>query len=245
MVFSSCTDISASDILLQVFCGRESAENSVEFGRARWNPEGVAVNVKICGITNLSDAIIGVEAGADALGFIFYPKSPRYISFENAARIIRELPAGILKVGVFVNASREDVLAAQQECQLSVLQFHGDEIPEFCAGFTGQTWKAFRVNGREILNHLAAYRTTAWLLDAWSPAMPGGTGERFDWDLAVEAQKAGQPIILAGGLTPENVKSAVQRVRPMGVDVSSGVEVAPGKKDSAKVRAFVSAAKQG
>ena len=203
----------------------------------------MAVKVKICGITNLPDAVVAVEAGADALGFIFYPKSPRYISFENAARIIRELPARILKVGVFVNASREDVLAAQQECQLSVLQFHGEETPEFCADFTGQIWKAFRVTGPETLNRLSAYRTTAWLLDAWSPAMPGGTGERFDWDLAVEAQKAGRPIILAGGLTPENVMSAVQRVHPMGVDVSSGVEIAPGKKDPAKVKAFVAAAK--
>lgn len=203
------------------------------------------MNVKICGITNLSDAMTAVEAGADALGFIFYPKSPRYIAFQNAARIIRELPARILKVGVFVNAPREDVLAAQQECQLSVLQFHGEETPEFCAGFTGQTWKAFRVNGPETLNRLVCYRTTAWLLDAWSPAMPGGTGERFDWDLAVEAQKAGRPIILAGGLTPENVTSAVQHVRPMAVDVSSGVEMAPGKKDSAKVKEFVSAAKRG
>jgi len=201
------------------------------------------VKVKICGITNLSDAMVAVEAGADALGFIFYPKSPRYISFESAARITQELPASIQRVGVFVNASREDVLAAQKECSLSVLQFHGDETPEFCSDFTGQTWKAFRVNGPETLNRLAAYRTTAWLLDAWSPAMPGGTGERFDWELAVEAQKAGRPIILAGGLTPENVMSAVQRVRPLGVDVSSGVEIAPGKKEPAKVKAFVAAAK--
>ncbi len=201
------------------------------------------MNVKICGITNLPDAMVAVEAGADALGFIFYPKSPRYISFENAARIIRELPAKILKVGVFVDAPREDVLTAQQQCQLSVLQFHGEESPEFCEGFTGQTWKAFRVNGPETLRRLAAYHTTAWLLDAWSPAMPGGTGERFDWDHAVEAQKAGRPIILAGGLTPDNVADAVQRVRPMGVDVSSGVETAPGKKDPLKVRAFLSAAK--
>ena len=203
------------------------------------------MKVKICGITNLPDAVVAVEAGADALGFIFYPKSPRYISFENAALITRELPASILKVGVFVNASREDVLAAQQQCQLSVLQFHGEETPEYCAGFTSQTWKAFRVIGPETLNRLGAYRTTAWLLDAWSPAMPGGTGERFDWDLAVEAQKGGRPIILAGGLTPENVMSAVQRVRPLGVDVSSGVEMAPGKKDPVKVKVFVSAAKQG
>lgn len=189
--------------------------------------------------------MIAIESGADALGFIFYPKSPRYISFENAAHIICELPATTLKVGVFVNASREDVLRAQQLCQLSVLQFHGEETPEFCDGFTGQTWKAFRVNGPEMLNRLAAYRTTAWLLDAWSPAMPGGTGERFDWDLAVQAQKQGRPIILAGGLTPENVLSAVQHVCPHAVDVSSGVELSPGKKDPAKVRAFVSAAKRG
>ena len=201
------------------------------------------MKVKICGITNLVDAVVSVEAGADALGFIFYPKSPRYISFESAARIIREIPGRILKVGVFVNAPREDVLAAQEECQLSVLQFHGEETPEFCADFTGQNWKAFRVNGPETLKRLPAYRTTAWLLDAWSPAMPGGTGERFDWDLAVEAQKAGRPVILAGGLTPENVMSAVQRVRPMGVDVSSGVELAPGRKEQAKVKAFVAAAK--
>ena len=189
--------------------------------------------------------MVAVEAGADALGFIFCPKSPRYISFEDAAHIIRELPTKILKVGVFVNAPHEDILTAQRQCQLSVLQFHGEERPEFCEGFTGQTWKAFRVNGPETLNRLAAYHTTAWLLDAWSPAMPGGTGERFDWDLAVEAKKAGRPIILAGGLTPENVMSAVQQVRPLGVDVSSGVETAPGKKDVLKVRAFVSAAKRG
>jgi phosphoribosylanthranilate isomerase len=203
----------------------------------------VAVTVKICGITNLADAVTAVEAGADALGFIFYPQSKRCISVSTAASIIREVPAPILKVGVFVNVTREEALATQSGCGLTVLQFHGDEPPEYCAGFNGVTWKAFRVEGVETLRRLPTYNTSAWLLDAWSPAMPGGTGERFDWDLALEAQDAGRPIILAGGLTPENVAGGIQRVRPWGVDVSSGVELSPGRKDAAKVKAFIQAAK--
>jgi len=199
--------------------------------------------VKICGITNLTDAQVAVEARADALGFVFYEKSPRHMTIPAAATIAKQLPGYVMRVGVFVNALKAEVLRAIGECGLNLLQFHGDEPPEYCLQFGLMSMKAFRVRDAGTLKELKGYRTNAWLLDAYAPETVGGSGEKFNWDLAVEAQKFGKPIFLAGGLTPENVAEAIRKVRPFGVDVSSGVEISPGKKDPAKVRAFINAAK--
>lgn len=199
--------------------------------------------VKICGITNLADAQAAVEAGADALGFNFYEKSPRFIPLKTAAEISKQLPPFVMRVGVFVNAPADFVLRAIAEAGLTMLQFHGDEPPEFCAQFGLMSMKAFRIRDESSLAELPKYTTDAYLLDAYSAEARGGTGEKFNWELAVEAQKFGKPIFLAGGLTPENVADAVRKVQPFGVDVSSGVESAPGKKDQAKVKAFIHAAK--
>jgi phosphoribosylanthranilate isomerase len=200
--------------------------------------------VKICGITNLADAQAAVEAGADALGFNFYEKSPRYVSLKTAAAISKQLPPFVMRVGVFVSAPEEFVLRAIVECNLTMLQFHGDEPPEFCTQFGLMSMKAFRIRDEKSLAELPNYQTDAYLLDAYSAEARGGTGEKFNWDLAVEAQKFGKPIFLAGGLTPENVADAVRKVRPFAVDVSSGVEKTPGKKDGAKIRAFIAAVRK-
>jgi phosphoribosylanthranilate isomerase len=203
----------------------------------------MAVIVKICGITNVADGLAASEAGADALGFVFYDQSPRHVSVETAASIIHQLPQLVMKVGVFVNAPEDLVVAATRECGLNLLQFHGDESPEYCLQFGLMSMKAFRVRDAASLEQLQHYPTEAWLLDAYTPDRHGGTGEKFNWDLALEARKLGRPIFLAGGLTPENVASAVRQAQPYGVDVSSGVELAPGRKDHVKVRAFIQAAK--
>jgi phosphoribosylanthranilate isomerase len=203
----------------------------------------MSVKVKICGLTNTADARAAAEAGADLVGLMFYERSPRYVSLETAGEIVSQLPPFVSRVGVFVNPTGEFVTEAIGRCGLNLLQFHGDEPPEFCTQFGVMSMKAFRVRDAESLKLLPAYPTDAWLLDAFTPGQLGGTGERFDWELAVEAQEFGRPIFLAGGLTPENVGEAVRRVRPFGVDVSSGVESAPGQKDAAKVRAFIAAAK--
>jgi len=197
--------------------------------------------VKICGITNTADAQAAVDAGADALGFIFYGKSPRYVELKDAAAISSTLAPFIMRVGVFVNAPEDFVFSAIRECGLTLLQFHGDEGPEYCGQFGLMNMKAFRVHGPETLERIPEYGTDAYLLDAFSSTTLGGTGEKFNWDLAVEAQKFGRPIFLAGGLTAENVAGAIRKVRPFGVDVSSGVEKTPGKKDHDKMKAFVNA----
>jgi phosphoribosylanthranilate isomerase len=206
----------------------------------------MTVKVKICGITNLADGTAAAEAGADALGFVFYEASPRCVTVEAAARIIRALPPFVIKVGVFVNAPADEVLHTARECGLSLLQFHGDEPPDYCTQFGVMSMKAFRIRDAQSLGILHEYATDAWLLDAYAEGLPGGTGERFNWDLAVAAREQAQerPVFLAGGLTPENVGDAVRRVAPYGVDVSSGVEAAPGQKDQAKVKAFIRAAKE-
>jgi phosphoribosylanthranilate isomerase len=197
--------------------------------------------VKICGITSVADALAAAGAGADMIGLMFYEGSPRHITLEQAAEIARALPPFVLRVGVFVNPDEELVTRAIAECGLNLLQFHGDEPPEFCTQFGVMSMKALRVRDAESLKPLEDYHTDAFLLDAYSKSGLGGTGEKFNWDLAVAAQKLGKPIFLAGGLTPENVADAVRQVQPFAVDVSSGVESAPGKKDPAKMRAFVEA----
>jgi phosphoribosylanthranilate isomerase len=199
--------------------------------------------VKICGVTNVADAQAAAEAGADMIGLNFYEKSPRYVSLKAAAAISKQLPPFVMRVGVFVNPEEALVTRAIGECNLSLLQFHGDESSDFCTQFSLMSMKALRVRDAESMNELANFRTDAFLLDAHSKSGLGGTGEQFNWDLAVEAQKFGKPIFLAGGLTPENVAEAVRKVRPFAVDVSSGVEISPGKKNHAKMKAFIAAAK--
>jgi phosphoribosylanthranilate isomerase len=203
----------------------------------------MSVKVKICGITNVADALAAAEAGADMIGLMFAEKSPRLISLATAVEIHRALPPFVLRVGVFVNPPEDLVMRALGDCGLSLLQFHGDETSEFCTQFGAMSLKAFRIQDAESLAALENYHTDAFLLDAHSKNGLGGTGETFNWNLAVAAQKFGKPIFLAGGLTPSNVAEAVRQVQPFAVDVSSGVESAPGKKDVAKVRAFIAAAK--
>ncbi len=201
------------------------------------------VRIKICGLTRVADVVAAVESGADLVGLMFHPASPRAVTLERAAEISRALPREVMRVGVFVNPEAEAVTQAIAACGLTMLQFHGEESPEFCLQFGLMSMKAFRVRDAASLAELPRFPTAAWLLDAWSPAAHGGTGERFNWDLAVRARELGRPIFLAGGLTPANVADAVRQVRPFGVDVSSGVESAPGLKDAAKMRAFIAAAK--
>jgi phosphoribosylanthranilate isomerase len=200
--------------------------------------------VKICGITSLQDGLTAADAGADALGFVFYEPSPRFVGIKAATAIIRQLPQFVLKVGVFVNAPQDLVMRAIGDCGLNVLQFHGDEPPEYCVQFGLMSVKAFRIKDGTSLFELEKYPTDAWLLDAFTAESPGGSGQTFNWELAVEAKRWGRPIFLAGGLTPENVGAAVRQVQPFAVDVSSGVEAAPGKKDPSKVREFIRAAKE-
>jgi len=206
----------------------------------------MAVKVKICGITNPADARLAVEAGADALGFVFWPKSPRNLSPSAARAIIKGLPPFVLTVGVFVNEDVGRIKETAAQAGLSCVQLHGDETPARAVDVVEMACprviKAFRVaEGFDIIS-LDAYSVQACLLDAYKPGVPGGTGETFDWGTAVEAAKRNR-IILSGGLTPDNVGQAVDMVRPYAVDVSSGVEAAPGIKDAAKVRRFIEAAK--
>ena len=198
--------------------------------------------VKICGITNLDDALAAVDAGADALGFVFFEKSPRNVNPMQASAIIAKLPPFVQTVGLFVNEEAERVNWTADFCGLDVIQLHGDEEPDYCPEIRRRVIKAFRVKDAASLVSLQRYRVAGILLDAWSPAAPGGTGETFNWGLAKDAAECGR-LILAGGLTPDNVRGAVEQVKPYAVDVSSGVEAAPGKKDRDKVREFISRAK--
>ncbi|MBK5274033.1 MAG: phosphoribosylanthranilate isomerase [Desulfuromonadales bacterium] len=202
------------------------------------------VKVKICGITTLEDALTAIEAGADALGFVFYSRSPRHVSPEQAADIIRALPPFVQTVGLFVNEEISVVNATADRCGLDIIQLHGEETPEYCESVLRRVIKAFRVKDITTLDALARYHVSGCLLDAWSPAARGGTGQIFNWEIAAEAVKRGHRIILAGGLTPENIAGAVATVNPYAVDVSSGVESAPGKKDATLIRAFIEAARQ-
>ena len=203
----------------------------------------MSVTVKICGITSEADALAAAEAGVDAIGLMFYEGSPRHVTLEQAKAISAALPQHVMRVGVFVNAEEAFVHQALTECMLNILQFHGDETPEECSRYPVMTLKAFRVQGEETLAQLEAYPSAGYLLDAYVKDALGGTGATFNWDLAVRAQEFGKPIFLAGGLTPENVAEAVRKVQPFGVDVSSGVEIEPGRKDAEQMRTFVAAAK--
>lgn len=204
----------------------------------------MSVRVKICGITTPEDALAAAEAGADMVGLMFCQASPRYLPLPAAAAVARVLPPYVLRVGVFVNPDEGTVWEAIAACGLGMLQFHGEESPAFCRQFGLMTVKAFRIRDESSLAGLTAYDTDAWLLDAWVPDKHGGTGHSFNWALARQARGLGRPIILAGGLTPENVGQAIREVQPFAVDVSSGVEIAPGRKSPERMRAFVQAVRQ-
>ena len=205
------------------------------------------MNIKICGLTNIDDAFAAINAGATHLGFNFYPKSPRYLSPGKCAEIISALGIehyALITLGVFVNESPTHIAAILDECGLDLAQLHGDETPERVAQLNGRAFKAFRGLG----NNQAAYarargagQAPAFLVDGHSPALYGGTGRVTDWN-AAQALAAQYPIFLAGGLTPENVAQAIAQVKPWGVDVASGVESSPGKKDHAKMRDFIQSA---
>ena len=180
--------------------------------------------------------------GADALGFIFYPKSPRYIKPEKAAEIIRSLSPFVASVGVFVNASIREIQSVVHTCRLSTVQLHGEEPPEFCKEFSVKVIKAFRIKGNGFPRRISQYSVDALLLDPYIVGIPGGTGTVFNWDVAKRAKRYGR-IILAGGLGPENVQEAIQTVDPYAVDVSSGVESSPGKKDHKLLQKFINQVK--
>lgn len=193
-------------------------------------------------MTNLEDALFAAREGADAVGFIFYKKSPRNVSMKTVRKIISALPPFTDAVGVFVNESAEKVNKIAEYCNLDAVQLHGEESPAYCKKIRRKVIKAFRVKDGNSLSRIKSYPASGFLLDAYSEKMPGGTGETFDWKWAKKAKAYG-PVILAGGLNPGNVKEAIQETRPYGVDVSSGVEACPGKKDLRKVRAFIKNAK--
>jgi phosphoribosylanthranilate isomerase len=199
--------------------------------------------VKICGITRLQDLHAACDAGADALGFVFYAKSPRHLSPAAAAALLRELPPFVQSVGLFVDAAPAFIEAVLRVAPLDLLQFHGDETPADCARYGRPYIKAVRVNrGTDLLKCAADFEAArGLLLDAFVPGVPGGTGERFDW--ALIPPELPLPVILSGGLDPGNVADAVRTVRPWAVDVSSGVEASKGIKDAHKVAQFISQAK--
>ena len=200
------------------------------------------VRIKICGITNLEDALLAANLGANALGVIFYAKSPRCVAPEAAREIIRQLPPFVLSVGVFVDEEATVVGDLAARVGLDWVQLHGAETPEYCRSLGRRVLKGFRIQDENSLKALPAYRgaVQAFLLDSYKQGQTGGTGETFDWDLARQARDYG-PIVLAGGLTAANVVQAIKTAQPQAVDVASGVEAAPGKKDPEKLRAFFKA----
>lgn len=199
--------------------------------------------VKICGLTEIHDALDAVELGADYLGFNFYPDSPRFLPYEKAEEIFQEIPTNIPKVGVFVNEDIPKVLDIAIELGLDMLQFHGDESPDSLNGLGRPWFKAFRLRSSGDVAEIPKYQCDWILVDAYSDKAYGGTGLTAHWDLVHEAEKFGKKIILAGGLTPDNVAVAIAAVKPFMVDVASGVESAPGVKDRHKMEVFISKAK--
>ncbi|HVF42767.1 MAG TPA: phosphoribosylanthranilate isomerase [Pyrinomonadaceae bacterium] len=202
--------------------------------------------VKVCGITNLVDALAAVEAGADMLGFNFYARSPRHVEPDAAHTIIERVPEGVACVGVFVNeSSPEEVLKIARESGVSAVQLHGDETPDFCRALEGfTTIKALRVKKDYTVETASAFDTDALLLDAYAPDAFGGTGHTFDWTLARATREAVPRLFLAGGLKPSNVADAIDAVGPYAVDVCSGVETSPGRKSFGLMRDFVAAVRE-
>ena len=200
------------------------------------------VKVKICGITNIQDALLAIDCGADALGFVFAP-SPRQVTPTQVQDIVSQLPPRICKVGVFVDFELEVVNDIRSRCSLDIVQLHGSESPEYCQAFFPDVIKSFQVRDETIFELLPSYAVKAYLLDSYHAELKGGTGHSFDWSIAHKAKEYG-PIILSGGLNPDNIRQAIAAVQPFAVDVSSGVEATPGKKDRNKVQDFLKAAKQ-
>lgn len=192
--------------------------------------------VKICGISDVENALVAAEAGADAIGLVFAP-SPRRVTVEQAREIVDALPPFVTKVGLFVDEDPARIEEVADACRLDVVQLHGSESPGFCAALGRTVIKAIRVKDAASLAVMDGYRVAGFLLDSYHPEVAGGTGRTFDWDLA-EQVSGRYRVILSGGLTPANVTEAIEKVRPHGVDVSSGVET-DGRKDSAKIRDFV------
>jgi phosphoribosylanthranilate isomerase len=203
--------------------------------------------IKICGITNLDDALFAARAGADALGFNFYEKSPRYITRGDAAAIIKQLPDNILRVGVFVNEKVENIAEIVSIASIDAVQLHGEETTEFVEELNEHIsqWviKAFRVYPGFDPDNVLAFKMDTIFLDTFSSREFGGTGESFNWEIAKKIQELGRKIYLAGGLSPENVADAVRFVRPYGVDACSCLEREKGLKDNLRVRAFIEAVK--
>ncbi len=197
------------------------------------------VRVKICGITRMEDALAAVDAGADALGFVFYPDSPRAISASTAADICKRLPPFVCRVGLFVNSERDKIIEILEEVTLDMLQFHGDEPPDHCNGYSKPYIKAVRMhdNVNLVAEAKRFNQASALLLDAFVKGIYGGTGRAFDWTEA--ARDIGKPVILAGGLTADNVVTAIKQARPYAVDVSGGVESGKGIKDAGKIVEFI------
>lgn len=195
--------------------------------------------VKICGITRVQDALTAARCGAHAIGLVFYRPSPRYVTPDTAADIVRALPPFVTAVGLFVDAPEEEVREITARTRVQMIQFHGSETPEFCARFELPYLKAVRVRPEvDLLQYARDFRSAkALLLDAFQEGLHGGTGAVFDWDLIPPALPL--PVVLSGGLHPENVAEAIRRVRPWAVDVSSGVEASKGIKDASRVEAFV------
>jgi phosphoribosylanthranilate isomerase len=202
------------------------------------------LKIKICGITNIEDATAAISFGADAVGFVFFPESPRFISPEAARSVIAELPPFTTTVGVFVNEATAEVERIIREVGLDIAQLHGSEPPEACR-ICRKVIKAIRVKDLTDLEPLNRYKTvSAFVLDTFSPHSIGGTGQIFNWEIAVEAKKFGK-VILAGGLTPENVEEAIRRVKPYGIDVCSGVEGnKKGRKDLTRLKLFIERARK-
>lgn len=200
--------------------------------------------VKICGITRAEDLHAACDAGADALGFVFYARSPRHLEIPQAAALVRELPPFVQSVGLFVDAEPAFIEAVLKSVPLDLLQFHGNEAPEQCRRYGRPYLKAVRMKADiDLVKYCADFQDArALLLDAYVAGVPGGTGERFDWGLIPAGLP--KPIVLSGGLNPDNVGLAVETVQPWAVDVSSGVEIAPGIKDAARVAAFIARAKK-
>lgn len=196
-------------------------------------------DIKICGMTNSEDALQAAECGAQAVGFIFYPKSPRYVTPETVRSVIRRLPSGISKVGVFVNAAAEEVMSVAAFCGLDFIQLHGNETPEYCRRISGfDVIKSFSPRAGGAIPEAGEYEVKAVLVDAYAPGVYGGTGKTSDWELAIRLKEY-YPLILAGGLHAGNIAEALRRVSPCAVDINSGVEISPGRKDSGKVREII------
>ena len=200
--------------------------------------------VKICGITRVEDALTAVRYGTDAIGLVFYAPSPRYVEIETARAIVSALPPFVSVVGLFVNATKAEIDAVLSQVDLDVLQFHGDESPADCEKFKLPYFKAIRVKpDTNLLQYAVKFNSAkALLLDTYSDLAVGGTGQVFDWNLI--PKNLPKPVILAGGLTAENVEPAIKQVRPYAVDVSGGVELSKGIKDAVKIAAFISAVEQ-